>query len=218
MMITPQPERGLLFVMVGPGGAGKNALMNRVMARQPQLSQLATATTRPIRANEQEGREHLFVTQERFQEMIANGELLEHQEVTAGRWYGIPRASVDNKLDNGQHLIADIDIYGAKVLRETYSDDALLIFVTVPGSTNDERLATLRERMEQRREDHNTSQSDNHMTQRLDRAQTVELPFADDCDFVIVNDEIDHATSQLEAIITKKIAERSAKEAANEPS
>lgn len=218
MMLTPQLTHGLLFVMVGPGGAGKNALMNAVMARQSQLSQLATATTRPIRANEQEGREHLFVTVERFQEMIANGELLEHQEVTPGRFYGIPRQSVDNHIDNGQHLIADIDIYGAKILRETYPDDTVLIFVTVPGETLAEQVAVLRERMVGRREEHDTAQNDKRVTQRLERAETLELPFATACDFVIVNDDLDHAIAELENIVTQKIAERATQETANEPS
>lgn len=218
MMITPQSARGLLFVMVGPGGAGKNALMNRVMQQQSLITQLATATTRPMRSNEQQGREHLFVTLEEFQMMIADGKLLEHQEVTPGRWYGIPRESVEDKLNHGSHLIADIDIYGARILRETYPDDTVLIFVTVPGETLEERMLVLRERMEQRREDHHTDQSDKRVIQRLERAKTVELPFAEECDYLIVNDDLEAATAQLAQIIATKIAERATREAANEPS
>src|SRR5688572_24786246 len=116
--MMPNTSRGLLFVLVAPGGTGKNTLMNIVMERQPQIKQLATATTRAMRSNEQQGREHEFVSLERFREMIANDELLEHQEVTTGLFYGIIRHTVEHRLKSGQHLIADIEVYGAKILRE----------------------------------------------------------------------------------------------------
>ena len=95
--------RGLFFVFVGPGGTGKNTLMSIIMERHSNIKQLATATTRAMRPNEQHGRERIFVSLKRFREMIAQDELLEYQEVTPGKFYGIPRASVEDVLNDGQH-------------------------------------------------------------------------------------------------------------------
>jgi len=205
-----EKQRGLIFVLVGPGGTGKNTLMNKIMERHDNIKQLATATTRPMRPGEQQNREHQFVTFERFQEMIANKELLEYQEVTPGRLYGIPRTGVEAKLDAGQFLVADIDVYGAKVLKNTYPDDAVLIFVTVPGDSVQEKLAILRERMLDRFEGEPTASNRQLIQERLQRAQAIEFPFADQCDFMIVNDNKEEAVAKLHTIITTKLKERSA--------
>lgn len=202
-----EQQRGLLFVMVGPGGTGKNTLMNEVMEKQA-LTQLATATTRAMRDNEREGREHLFVSVERFHEMIENGDLLEYQEVTPGKFYGIPRQSVENPLQQGKSLMADIDVYGAKILRETYPEDTVLIFVTVPGDSVDDQLATLRERMLYRLGNEPTADDIDHITKRLERARTIEMPYAQHCDHILVNDDLNHTADQLENIVQAKFKER----------
>lgn len=197
-MTILQRERGKLFVLIGPGGAGKNALMTYVLTHVEALVQLATATTRPRRDGEQHGRERLFVSPTEFRRMIEAGELLEWQEVTTDRFYGIPRASVDGTLERGIDLIADIDVKGAEVLRQTHPEALVLIFVTVPGDTLDEQLAVLRERMISREEDPDV------ITERLERAHTIELPFAQHCDYVIVNDDIDEASQELMQIILEE--------------
>lgn len=208
-MTFGEKQRGLLFVMVGPGGTGKNTLMNQVM-EQLSLQQIATATTRSMRPTEQQGREHLFVSLEEFRDMITNNELLEYQEVTSDKFYGIPRAAVDAPLDKGTNLIADIDVLGAKVLRDTFPDDVVLIFVTVPGNTMEEQLNTLRERMMTRLEKEPTHSDIAHINERLERARTLELPFAKECNYVLVNDELETTVQRLNEIINQKLQERSA--------
>jgi guanylate kinase len=207
MSITP---RGLLFVMVGPGGTGKNTLMNDIMQRHPHIKQLATATTRPMRPGERQGREHEFVSEERFHEMIAHDDLLEHQEVTPGRFYGIIRSTVEKHLSTGQHLMADIEVIGAKILREKYPDDTVLIFVTVPGATLSEKLVELQERMLERIEGDATEEDYIRTRQRLERARELEFPFESACDITIVNDEKERAVNELEQFVLSKIAERKA--------
>ena len=139
MVITEQ-QRGVLFVLVGPGGAGKNTLMKTVINATENLTQLATATTRQPREDETQGIEHLFISLQDFKQMIQNGELLEWQEVTKDRFYGIPRESVESHIKHGKNLIADIEVLGAKILKDSYGEHILLIFVTVPGTTIDYKV------------------------------------------------------------------------------
>lgn len=189
-------QKGYLFVIVGPGGAGKNTLMNDVLAQMSHISQLATATTRPKRPGEIDGKERHFLTPKQFKEMIDTKQLLEYQEVTKDRFYGIPRASVEDKINQGEDLIADIDVNGAETLRKTYNDNIVVVFVTVPGDTTAEQLEVLRERMEERNEDPKV------IEQRLARARDIELPFIPNSDYLIINDEQSHAVQQLIDIIT----------------
>jgi guanylate kinase len=181
---------GLVFTLVGPGGAGKNALMNAVLGRIADLRQLPTATTRPIRPMETDGREHLFVTTEEFHRMARDNELLEWQEVHPGRFYGIPRSTVENALHNGEYLIADIEIIGADILRRTFPANIILIFIAPPS------MQILEDRMRARGE------NEEEITKRMNRAQ-IEMPFKEKCDYVIINDEMESAVDQLYDIILK---------------
>lgn len=190
-------QRGLIFTLVGPGGAGKNTLMKHVLGRTSNLRKLTTATTRPKRDDETDGYDHHFVTSERFKEMIANNELLEHQMVTENRYYGIPRFSVEDKIDDGIDIIADIDVLGAKILKQTYPDEVVLIFVDVPGADDAEKLEILRQRMGKRGE------KPDIIAQRLERTKQIEYPFRKYCDYLIINDDIARATAELESIITE---------------
>lgn len=203
--------RGLFFVFVGPGGTGKNTLMSIIMERHPNINQLATATTRAKRPEEEHGRERIFVSSERFREMISKNELLEYQEVTPGKFYGIPRSSVDDVLNSGNHLIADIEVRGAEVVLNSYKDDAIVIYVTVPGNTEDEKLATLKDRMLSRL-DHKPSDDDwQEINQRLSRAKNLEFPFSQKCEHIVINDDLAVAVEQVDAIVSNAIAERTGK-------
>lgn len=202
------PIRGLFFIFVGPGGTGKNTIMNIIMQRHQHISQLATATTRAMRPYETQGKEHLFVSVERFREMIANDELLEYQEVTPGKFYGIPRASVDDVLNQGQHLIADIEVRGAEVVLNSYKDDAVVIYVTVPGKTESERLAILKERMLARLGHEPTEADWQYIDQRLQRARMLEFPFSKKCEHIIINDDLEQAAEQVSDIVNQSIQAR----------
>ena len=194
--MTVAPNRlGLFFILVAPAGAGKNALMNRVMARVGGLRQLPTATTRPQREGEEQGREHLFVSPDEFKHMLANDQLLEHQEVH-GRYYGVPRSTVEAAMDSGEDLIADIDYLGAHYTRSQYPDNVVLIFVQPPS------VQTLIQRMR------NRGDNEAEICRRLLRVPA-ELAFATECDYLIVNEDIDAAAETLYGIV---IAARSHRE------
>ncbi len=197
--MTSQTFQGMLFVLVGPGGVGKNAILKSVLERVDNLSQLATATTRAPRGDEQHGKQRLFVSHGEFKRMIAANELAEHQEVHTGDYYGVPRTSIENPITNGQDLIADIDMHGANTLRAAYPNNIVLVFITPPGSTLENMLAVLKERLETR--DATAEQA----SQRLQRAPD-ELAFAPQCDYLIINDHLEKAVESLYGII---LAERS---------
>ena len=129
---------GLLFVLVGPTAVGKNWLMKEALDQLTDLVQMPTATTRPIRADEQEGREHYFFSKAGFQDLIDSGALLEHQLVH-GHKYGIIRARLEQALAAGRDQIADIDVLGASILREAFPDNVVLIFISPPDTVTLEK-------------------------------------------------------------------------------
>ena len=201
-MATSENYRGAVFVMIGPGGAGKNAIMKAIMARFPCVRQLATATTRPKRADEKQGREHLFVSESEFKRMFREGELLECQEVTPGKFYGIPRASLSAALAAGGIRIADIEVKGAMKLAAAFPKNVVRIFVTVPGDSQGEQLDLLRRRMRER------ADQITDIDQRLERAKTLELPYQSQCDYVVVNDELRDAIEEAADIVRRELAAR----------
>ena len=133
------------------------------------------------------------------------GSCLEYQEVTPGKFYGIPRRTVEDCLSAGAIRIADIEVRGADILAAAFSENVVRIFVTVPGENIAAQLTVLRERM-QMRADQSTD-----IGQRLARAETLELPYQDVCDYVVVNDNLRRAIEDTGAIIEGELAIRQPK-------
>lgn len=180
---------GQIFVLVGPGGAGKNTLMKRILPEIDNLQQLATATTRPMRDGEQEGREHLFTTLDTFMQWKDEGRLLEFQEVHPGKWYGVPRVPLEAAFREGRDLIADIEIAGAKAIAEGYPLNTVLVFIAAP-------METLEQRMRDRGE------TEQGVRERMNRANA-EMDFAPKCHEFIMNEDQDTAAQQLRDIVLK---------------
>jgi guanylate kinase len=190
---------GLLFILMGPTGAGKNTLMNGVLDRLEDVHQLPTATTRAIRANEQEGREHHFVTLAEFERMIAADELLEWQNVH-GRLYGVPQGTVEQAITAERDQIADIDVLGALLVRSLYPDNVVLIFVQ--PDEDQQVIQTVRERLQARGE------SVEEIENRLRRV-TMEMQYLPFCDYLIVNNESpEQGIETLHSIIVAERARR----------
>jgi len=180
--------KGVLFVLVGPGGVGKNAVMGKVEERVP-IEQLPTATTRAPRPGEVEGVHHFFVSVEEFKRMIAANELIEYQEVYPGKYYGTPRKALERALEQGKTLIADIDMYGARALKHTFPFNVILIFVEPPG------METLEERLRQRQ-----GITEQEIRARIQRAP-MEMDFARECDYRVVNDDLEKCVAAVISII-----------------
>ena len=183
---APHP---LLVVISGPSGVGKDTLLMRMRELGFPFHFVVTATSRPIRPGERAGYDYHFVDQERFEEMIAQEELLEWAEVY-GHYKGIPKFEVRRALDSGRDVILRIDTQGAETIRQL-STNAVFIFV-MPSSFEE-----LRNRLQLRR-----TESDDEVTQRLSVAEQ-EMAQADHFDYVVINheDRLDDAVGQIRAII-----------------
>lgn len=197
-VIETAPDKGLLFILIGPTAVGKNSIMNAVMERLPRLRQLPTVTTRSPRPNEQEGREHFFVNRAKFDQLLANGELLESQEVVPGFFYGTPRQQTQAALHANELLIADIDILGAKAIKAAIPDQVVLIFVEPPN------MAVLAERIRKREDGKMTEEE---ITKRLERAK-FELSHAGEFEHRVVNDILETAVRETLDIIAQAISKR----------
>ena len=181
--------------MVGPPGVGKNTLMDDALGHFPWLQHLATCTTRSPRPGELESGEYQFVSLPRFRQMIADGELLEWQEVHPGRYYGVPRADVERALDSGQHLITDLDVLGATCLQTVYPEDAVFIFINPPAPD------ALVQRMRAR------GDSEQDIQSRIRRVH-MELQYADLADHVILNDDLQAACARLRGILSDRVRQQ----------
>jgi guanylate kinase len=177
-------RRGLLLLMSSPGGAGKTSLSRRLASEYGDMILSISATTRPPRPGEEEGREYSFKTREAFEAMIAAGELLEWAEVN-GHYYGTPRAPVMAALEAGKDVLFDIDWQGARQVAEKAADDSVRIFVLPPAWSD------LSRRLHARAQD-----SEEVISQRLALGKR-EIAHWSEFDYVIVNKDFDRAYADL---------------------
>jgi guanylate kinase len=188
------PTRGDLFIVSSPSGGGKTTLIRRLLAHPPgaPLHFSVSHTTRPMRQGEQNGREYHFVSVEEFQAMVQRDEFLEHNEVH-DNIYGTSKSEVLPRLAAGQDVILDIDVKGARDIRTAYAD-AVTLFI-VPSS-----LAELEKRLRSRGLD-----SEESVRKRLINAGR-EIGEALSFQYVIVNDDLERATLELESVVRARRA------------
>ncbi len=180
-------ERGKLIVLSGPSGAGKSTVVFKMMEGREDCCFSTSVTTRKPRPGEVDGREYFFIDRARFDEMVANDELLEHATYVSNS-YGTPRAYVEEKLRAGLNVLLDIEVQGARQVREKMPE-AVTIFIVPPS------LEELRRRLEGR-----GTESSDVIEGRLARARQ-EYAEADIYDYLIVNDDAQQAAKELEAIL-----------------
>jgi guanylate kinase len=181
-------RRGLMFVLSSPSGAGKTTLSRMLIAETPGLQMSVSATTRPMRPGETEGRDYYFVDQDRFDAMIANGELLEWATVFGNR-YGTPRAPVEASLAAGHDVLFDIDWQGTQQLRSRSPSDVVSVFILPPS------VAALEQRLHTRAQD-----SDEVIRGRMKKAGD-EMSHFDAYDYIVVNDNIGIAFEAVKSIL-----------------
>jgi guanylate kinase len=181
-------RRGLMFVLSSPSGAGKTTLSRMLMQRMSGLQMSVSATTRSMRPGEAEGKDYYFVDQKRFEEMVANGDLLEWAPVFGNR-YGTPRVPVEAALSAGRDVLFDIDWQGTQQLREKAGADVVSVFILPPSATD------LEKRLHTRAQD-----SDEVIRGRMDRASH-ELSHWAEYDYIVVNQNVDEAFAEVQSIL-----------------
>jgi guanylate kinase len=189
-MIKQSEQSGLLIVLSGPSGAGKDTVLNRMKELGLPFHYVVTATTRPRRAGENNGVDYYFCSEAEFQEMMQQGKLLEWAQVY-GHWYGVPKQQVKQALEKREDVIVKVDVQGAATIKNLLSG-AVLIFLAPPS------IKEYEERLRQRK-----TESETELKLRVEKV-TEELRSLPLFDYVVVNrqGELDSTVSQIEAIVT----------------
>ena len=181
-------RKGMLIIVSGPSGVGKGTICAELRARNPQIRESISMTTRARRNGETEGVDYFYVSEERFNEMAAHGEMLEHAYVH-GNQYGTPLAYVVEQLEQGYDVLLEIDVQGSIQAMKAYPD-AVTIFILPPNR------AELRNRLIKR-----ATETPDAISLRLRNAE-LELFMTKEYQYCVVNDEVDRAVSKVEAILT----------------
>lgn len=181
---------GLLFVLSGPSGVGKDAAIDRLKEQGLDVYHVITATTRQRRPNEQDGVDYFFYTPEQFMDLLKRNELLE-SAVVAGNRYGTPRQQVREQLAAGRDVLLKIDVQGSRQVKARVPD-ALFIFLAPPS------IDDLVERLKQR-----ATETDQQIAERMLNAY-VEMQAVESYDYVVINhqDKLDLAVDQIRCVIT----------------
>jgi len=182
-------RRGLLFVLSSPSGAGKSTLSRRLLAEDGRVTLSISATTRPPREGEVDGREYFFVSRPRFDEMVAEGGMLEHATVF-GNAYGSPRAPVEAAIARGRDVLFDVDWQGAQQLRMSpLAASVVSVFILPPS------MGELERRLRSRAKD-----SEEVIRRRMAQARD-EVSHWAEYDYVLMNDDLDLCYSRIGTIL-----------------
>ena len=181
-------NKGRVFIISGPSGSGKDTVLKKVFERLPDIEFSISSITRPMRAGEIEGEKYNFISRERFEEMIANDELLEHNTFV-GNYYGTPKAPVINCIENGKDMLIEVDVNGAAQIRQKMPD-AVSIFIMPPS------LEVLKKRLYGRGTD-----SEDVIKKRINEALQ-EIARAIEYDYIVVNDVIETAVDNIITVMS----------------
>ena len=191
-MTCRSQSSGRLFVLSGPSGVGKDALLSRMKRRRRDFHYTITATTRPIRQGERDGVDYLFMERDDFQRMIDEDGLLEWAEVY-GNLYGVPKSQVTEALEAGRNVLVKVDVQGAATVSKLYPD-SVLIFLEPPS------MDSLDSRLTQR-----GTELGEALRIKLETAYE-EMKAADWFDYKVVNHDgkLDDAVCEIDKIVSRE--------------
>ena len=182
-------RRGLMLVLSSPSGAGKTSIARRLLDEDENLTLSVSATTRPPRASEVDGRDYYFVDQERFDRMVAQDEFLEYATVFSNS-YGTPKADVRSALERGEDVLFDIDWQGTQQVANAGRTDLVSVFILPPSRE------TLKQRLVSRAQD-----SADVVGDRMAKASD-EISHYREYDYIVVNENLDRSVESVRAILS----------------
>ncbi len=180
-----------ILVISAASGTGKTTVITRVLEIEPRLFYSVSATTRPKRPYEINGKDYIFIDKNTFRKWISENKLLEWAEVY-GEYYGTPKEPIERALSSGKSVIADLDIHGMKKMKEFYPDDTVSVFLFPPD------FNTLVDRLKNR-----GTETEEQLRIRIERLKQ-ELSCAPLYDYWVLNDSIDEAAKRIIGILHSK--------------
>ncbi|MGB5242926.1 MAG: guanylate kinase [Lutimonas sp.] len=191
-------KKGKLIVFSAPSGSGKTTLVHHLLDQEKLGLQFSiSATSRPRRGQEIDGKDYYFISKEKFQEHIKNKDFLEWEEVYTDNFYGTLLSEVNRIWQNGKVAIFDIDVVGGLRIKEKFPENTLAVFVQPPS------LEVMESRLRNRKTD-----SEEKIKERLAKASK-ELAFSEKFDYVLVNDNLESAKKEAEKIVADFIKNES---------
>lgn len=186
-----EKKQGSLIIISGTTCAGKGAVINALLKKNPNLSLSISYTSRAMRDGETDGVEYKFITKEKFEEKIKNNEFLEYAFVHNSNYYGTPKAEIKKLLDQGRDVILEIEVQGAGKVKEIFPE-TILIFIMAPS------MEEVKRRIKARGKENNE--------QIINRFKTAyqEINEIPKYNYVVVNDEVENAVSKIEAILVSE--------------
>ena len=182
---------GDLIIISGTTCAGKGTVIKKLLANHNDIVLSTSYTSRPKRESEIDGVDYYFVSQEEFENKIKNGDFLEYAQVQYGAYYGTPKKEVLELLDSGKDVILEIDVQGAKQIKELYPE-TILIFIMAPSMREVKRRIMMR--------------GDENIDQIISRFKVAynEINQINNYNYVVVNDDLDNAVAKVEAILVSE--------------
>ncbi len=180
-------KQGIVFAVSGPSGAGKHSVLHSIMARDPNIEYSVSATTRPPRPGEIDGRDYYFLSEAEFRRRLDAGEFAESANVYR-RLYGTLHSELDRRIGSGKDVVLEIDVQGMRSLKKM-RPDAVTVFILPPS------IEALAQRLRGR-----GANDEPDMALRIENARG-EMAASNEYDYIVVNDKLKDAVADVEAII-----------------
>lgn len=187
-------QKGILFVLSGPAGVGKGTVRKRLFEKETHLKYSVSATTRQMRPGEEEGVDYFYKSKEAFEQMIEENDLLEYAQYV-DNYYGTPRQYVLDELNKGNDVFLEIEVQGALQVKKNFPE-GVFIFLFPPS------LEELKNRIVNR-----GTETNDVIKQRLQEARK-EIEMMREYDYVVVNDDVDHAVEKVKSIVVSEHCNR----------
>ncbi|UOR12782.1 guanylate kinase [Halobacillus amylolyticus] len=187
-------EKGILFILSGPSGVGKGTVRKALFEQSTDLRYSISMTTRDPREGEVDGVDYFFKTRAEFEKLINDRQLIEHAEYV-GNYYGTPKQYVEQTLDEGKDVFLEIEVQGALKVRENFPQ-GVFVFLIPPS------LEELKDRIVSR-----GTETEDKVRNRL-LAAKAEIDMMDAYDYVVVNDQVDHAVNKIQSIVASEHCKR----------